>query len=332
MQQSPTPSASQTPPSAGRFVAAYGLPRSQRRQQARVRIHRQVVRPIDTPGRLPDPLAHASSRLASTVTVARLVVAAVVIHGSIIAVFFAAAHLGGERIESPATEKLVVRIIEEPPPPPPPPDEEPKEVQAPVKPDFVELEPPKPEPPKARRKAKVPEPIVEKEVEVAAPVRHRIVGLNLESTVTGGKGPAFAIGTSRMGQTEHRAVDAKVAAKQPSGGGAATVGQPVRQQRAATRIPTRDSVFVKPRRARPSKPSYPPTLKAQGIEGEVMVRVSIDATGKVTDVAIMRGSGHAAFDTAARTAARAEVFEAATRDGKAVPYTLSYSYRFRIED
>jgi TonB family protein len=64
----------------------------------------------------------------------------------------------------------------------------------------------------------------------------------------------------------------------------------------------------------------------------VLVTVSLDATGAVQQASVLRSSGHAEFDSAALNAARAERFAPATRDGKPVPYTLSYTYHFRIED
>ena len=64
----------------------------------------------------------------------------------------------------------------------------------------------------------------------------------------------------------------------------------------------------------------------------MQVRVSIEANGKVSSVTVLKGSGHQAFDEAAERAAMAETFTPATRDGKPVAYTLSYSYRFRIEE
>jgi TonB family protein len=103
-------------------------------------------------------------------------------------------------------------------------------------------------------------------------------------------------------------------------------------QRAATNIPTRDAQFEKPKRMRQNEPAYPATLKAQGIEGDVTVSVSIDAGGQVTGVSIVQSSGQAAFDQAAQQAARAERFSPAVRDGQPVAFTLTYSYRFRIQD
>jgi TonB family protein len=83
---------------------------------------------------------------------------------------------------------------------------------------------------------------------------------------------------------------------------------------------------------KPNRPEFPATLKAQGIEGDVTVRVDIAASGDVTSVTIVRSSGYPAFDDAAKRAAASERFAPAIRDGNPVPFSLSYSYRFRIEE
>ena len=75
-----------------------------------------------------------------------------------------------------------------------------------------------------------------------------------------------------------------------------------------------------------------PGTRAQGIEANVTVLVTLDETGKVTTVKVIVPSPYAAFNEAARRAALAEVFEPALRDGVPIPYTLSYRYHFRIED
>ena len=87
-----------------------------------------------------------------------------------------------------------------------------------------------------------------------------------------------------------------------------------------------------PKRRRPHNPPYPAELRAQGLEADVVVMVSLDETGKVTSVQIITPSPYPAFNEAALAAAKAEEFEPALRDGVPVPYTLSYKYRFRIED
>jgi TonB family protein len=100
----------------------------------------------------------------------------------------------------------------------------------------------------------------------------------------------------------------------------------------ASHIPTRDTQFEKPKRLKPNRPAFPPALKAQGVQGDVVVRVDIAASGQVTSVTIVSSSGYPAFDDAAKQAAASERFAPARRDGIAVPFTLSYSYRFRIEE
>jgi protein TonB len=87
-----------------------------------------------------------------------------------------------------------------------------------------------------------------------------------------------------------------------------------------------------PKRRAPSKPPYPETLKAQGVEADVPVLVTLDDGGRVTAVKILKSSAYPEFDEAARRAALAEQFEPATRDGAPIPYTLSFTYRFRLED
>jgi TonB family protein len=131
-----------------------------------------------------------------------------------------------------------------------------------------------------------------------------------------------------MARTERSAEDPARAAEAP---GAAVAGAAA-TQRAATRIPTRDTLFEKPKRMRGNEPAYPAMLKAQGIEGDVLLSVSIDARGQVTSVSIVQSSGQEAFDRAAQQAALEERFSPALRDGQPVAFTLTYSYRFRIED
>jgi protein TonB len=137
-----------------------------------------------------------------------------------------------------------------------------------------------------------------------------------------------------MGRTETRATDPEQARRAPTSQAApaATIQPVAGVQRVASHIPTRDAQFEKPKRLKPNRPEYPPALKAQGVQGDVVVRVDIAASGQVTNVTIVSSSGYAAFDAAAKQAAASERFAPALRDGIAVPFTLSYSYRFRIEE
>jgi periplasmic protein TonB len=167
----------------------------------------------------------------------------------------------------------------------------------------------------------------------ATPKAVRIVGLSLESTTEGGSGPSFAVGNTRQGETAERAVAPKDITPPPESTAAPTnsTGSGKGNQ-VASRIPVAGVKYELPTRRHPKNPPYPSTLKSQGIEGDVPVLVSIDATGKVTAVKILKPSAYPEFNEAARLAALAEEFEPATRDGAPIPYPLSFTYRFRLED
>lgn len=322
------------PPRDQPNFAQFAAGRNNKRQATRERIHSRVVHPIDTPKLIPDPLERRDSRALSALSGIRLVVAAIVIHAFIIACFALVGQLVGEQASYHPPERLTVKIVETRPPPPPV-VEEPPVAPAPIVPEFVEPTPLPPPPVAAKKPTKTqdaPEPTPEPE---AAPVPRRIVGLSLESTVES-NGPSFATGTSRMGQTDTHAADPvqaqRAPAPQATAAPAVATANATPTQRVAAHIPTRDTQFEKPKRLRPSRPAFPPALKAQGVEGDVVVRVDIAASGQVTSVAIVQSSGHPAFDAAAKNAAASEHFAPATRDGNPVPFTLTYSYHFRIED
>ncbi len=72
---------------------------------------------------------------------------------------------------------------------------------------------------------------------------------------------------------------------------------------------------------------YPSDALAQGVEGSVLLQLSVDVEGRVTDAQVLTGVGHG-LDEAALAAARRFVFEPARRDGQVVPAVLRYRYRF----
>jgi TonB family protein len=318
-------------------VSRFSSERSSARQAARERIHARVVHPIDAPRLLGDPLERSESRALSAMSGARLLVAAVVLHGLVMVGFALVSRAVGEPRTIHPPERLQISIVEAPRALPLPEPEPPKE-EAPPVPEFAPREEPKRAEPPLERAPPPPAPApaappANKEV-APAPAPRRIVGLSLESTVEGA-GPAFATGTSRLGATDKQAVDPDQAAQRTgTAAAAAPSGTPTSSgaQRAATHIPTRDAEWVAPVRSSPSQPEFPPTLKAQNLEGDVVVSVDISARGDVTRISIVRGSGYPEFDEAARQAAKKERFSPALRDGQAVPFTLTYTYRFRIED
>lgn len=76
------------------------------------------------------------------------------------------------------------------------------------------------------------------------------------------------------------------------------------------------------------KPAYPAAAHRQGLEGEVLLRVWINASGRVQRVEVERSSGHAILDQAAVTAVRAWRGHPARRAGQAVATVELLPIRF----
>jgi protein TonB len=71
-----------------------------------------------------------------------------------------------------------------------------------------------------------------------------------------------------------------------------------------------------PRQVSPSPFHYPEELWDAGVSGQTTLRIFITAAGMVDSVGVERGSGHAAFDSAAVRGARELRFQPATRGGE----------------
>jgi TonB family protein len=282
------------------------------RHAARARVAERSVTPLSAEQRAFDPLARGSLSVGHRALVAAAAVAAAaLVHGG---VYGFGSWLGPTRDDKKKREVIAIEVRERQPepeklPPPPPPVPEPERIVKPP-PERRKVEPPpQPEPP--AKPSKGPPP--------------RVTGLNFDSTSQTGGGPAFATGNTRRGQTDRRAVDPKSLDRK-------VVDPPPSPNQTASRIPTAGAKYVLPKRKRPAKPPYPKQLLTQGIEAAVTVMVSLDATGKVVNVKIIKGAAYPEFDEAALKTAWAESFEPATRDGTPIPYTLSYTYRFTIDD
>jgi protein TonB len=133
----------------------------------------------------------------------------------------------------------------------------------------------------------------------------RVVGIDMESTVVGGAGPSLAVGNSRMGATSSVAQDPNSIA--PAG-----------------------TSFTPPKRTRAPTPEYPDALRAKGIEGDVGLRVLVDANGQVARVTVTESSEHDEFDRAAIASANASVYEPAKVNGVAVEHAIEFTVRFRL--
>jgi len=291
-----------------------------RREAARRRVVARTRTPLTPEQRAVDPIAH---RVRTPGGRAGLVLLAVI--GSI------AVHLGAVGIgialranlgARTSREDVVIEMRQPPPPPPPPeqkpppPPEPPAPVEKPVRPKVVAKVEPPPSTPQPPPKA--------------PPVR--VVGLSLESTSDEGGGPAFAVGNTRLGETEKKAIEPKDVTPPPSGTSTLPAAGTGRSNQVARHIPVDGITYTKAKRKVERKPPYPATLKSQGIEGDVPIMVTVDANGKVIKVKILKESPYPEFNEAARAHALSDEFEPATRDGVPMETTLSYTIRFRLEE
>ena len=78
------------------------------------------------------------------------------------------------------------------------------------------------------------------------------------------------------------------------------------------------------------KPPYPEQARAQKLEGVVLLLVSVDTSGRVTDASIHQGSGHAILDRAALEAVRAWRFTPARQGDRVIPATVELPIRFHF--
>jgi TonB family protein len=79
-----------------------------------------------------------------------------------------------------------------------------------------------------------------------------------------------------------------------------------------------------------TKPEYPAVARRLRLEGDVVMRLSVDASGKVTDVELVKGLGRGDVDEAAMAAARTARFKPAIRNGSPVPSRYLLVIPFRL--
>ncbi len=89
-------------------------------------------------------------------------------------------------------------------------------------------------------------------------------------------------------------------------------------------------VFVPPAFRVRQEPAYPDRARRAGVEGVVVVRISLTAAGLVRDVELTQGSGSRLLDEAALAAARASTFVPASRNRAPVEAEAVASYRFEL--
>jgi protein TonB len=285
------------------------------RRRGRARAVTLTAVPLTEEQRRQDPLPAARggrSPLGRSAWFVALVIGSVAVHVGIIVVGFVIGGRDRGKREN-VRQEIKIEIAEKKVEPPPPPVEKPPEPERKMRtPPKTVVEPEKPPEPKAPPSKAPP----------------RVVGLSLESTSEGGGGPSFAVGNTREGKTAEKArAPNEIPTQAPP-----PADEESKTNRAAARIPVAGVKYEQPKRKNPSKPPYPETLKSQGIEADVTVMLQLDETGKVKSVKIIRESQYPEFNALARKTALAEEFEPATRDGVPIPFSVSFTYKWRLED
>lgn len=271
-----------------------------RRWQRRSLVWRNPPRPT------PDPLIRRGRRLALAPWVAATVAAHVAV--------LLALPAGATRTAPTKRGPVAVTFVETPAPTPEPtPVVAPEPEAAPRRAPVNRRSRPKPEP---TVKAPPPKPTPE-----PAKPKRLVVGISLSSTVKGGTGPSFAVGTTRHGTTAATADTPSDA--EPDVERAAPA--PKRRTK-----PAQNAKLEKPRRLVARQPDYPEAYRQKGLEARVTVEMTIGVDGRTRDIKLVAASKHDAFNDAARQAAARERFTPARRGGTAIPFVLRFTYHFRL--
>lgn len=269
-----------------------------------------------------------------------LIVAGLLSTGVQAGALFAASRIEPRARPAPKTQVEMVMVkrpaptpIEVPPPPPPVEALKPVEAPKPKPKPKPKAKAPKPKPKKAKRPKRRPKKVARKAPpkpvapkaespqpppKTAAP--RLIAGLSLGSTVTGGSGPRMGIGNTALGDPG-RVASAPVKRARPS-------GQPDGEGRAPKT--EHRPVRVAARLKRKTQPAYPKGARRQGIEGVVIVLLTINDAGRVAGARVVKGIGHG-LDEAALAAARKTIWTPATMDGAPIKSTRRFNVRFTLE-
>jgi len=222
--------------------------------------------------------------------------------------YLAARPLRSLQLERPVELVMVEVEPPRPPPPPPPEPEQPKARPPPIK--VARAEVPKPPPPSDEPPPPPPPNDAPPPEQPAKPVL--VVGISMSSTTTAG-GFAAAVGNTLYGKTEKKAAD-------PS---------EVKAYSAPKYTPIHQ-VDSEPSVAAEVKVPYPEEARRAGVEGTVVLSITVDDQGTVVVAKIISGPGYG-LNEAARDAIKRFKFKPAIKNGEAVSTELKYSYTFLLD-
>jgi len=233
------------------------------------------------------------------------------------------------------------------PAPPPQPRPKPKpQVVAPERPDRPLAAPkrgrvvlpdealqPRTEPPKetTARLPSLPEDAVVRQSDAQPPVVATPEIFGRAGELSAGPPGEFGLGGTGKGTGAGPFGTAK-----DGGGSEGTLGP----SSAAPAPPKPDRALAPPQKAkgpsRPPKvinwtdPPYPQQARQQGVEGTVVLRLTVGTDGAPTDVRVSKSSGHPALDDAAVVRVRQARFAPALKDGEPVSTSITFKVKFRL--
>lgn len=151
-----------------------------------------------------------------------------------------------------------------------------------------------------------------------------VVGLTMSSTVRGGRGPKFGVGNTLMGTVERKA-------RTPQAGSLVYNTQD-RDEAGDTSIlySTGSKERTEAKLLTKTVPNYPYRARSEGIEGVIVLALTINPKGRVEAVRLIKGLGHG-LDESALTAARKTIWKPATIGGQPVRTVRRYNVRFTLE-
>ncbi len=119
------------------------------------------------------------------------------------------------------------------------------------------------------------------------------------------------------------------AAAQSEGSGSVPSGSSGAIVKPAAKDPKGKPVLVPPKLIHFESAPYPAEAQKAGIQADVVLELTIDKDGKVTEAKSVEPVGNG-FDAAAEAAGLKFTFEPATKDGKPIPVKIRYKYSFTL--
>ena len=229
--------------------------------------------------------------------------ASVGLHATI-AVWFYAMPDPRDRKRPPRTVPITVSAAPRKPPPPPPPE--------PVRvPPVLRPRPVRPASPVRKRIEMPPPRIAAAPPRADTPLSPPVFGVSMEATTEGASSVSADVGNTL-------ATDPSTARRTPG-----PPPPPVAGSAAPDVVP--------PKVLRPVQAPYPRAALEAGIQGKVLLVVTIDEQGRVTRARVVRGLGHG-LDEAAVEAVKQFTFSPGTVDGRKGPMDIRYTYTFVLDD